>query len=83
VKRLNAWLDQKKPSQRELMFAAAFDVCAVAVVGLIGAILVIVWPGLVVAVVVVASFSGIPTAVTGQLLSYRVEDRRAARARAS
>lgn len=71
LKRL-AWM---RPSARELLFAIVFDVCAIVATGLVGVAVVMVWPSLLGWMLVAVGVLGIPIAVTGQLLSYRFEDR--------
>lgn len=75
---LNAWLDRKKPYQRELLFTIAFGLCAIAAVVSVGAALMLVWPSLLSLVLISAALMGVPIAVVGQLAGYRIEDRRAA-----
>lgn len=79
--RLTTWLDQQKPQTRELVFTMLFDVCAVTVVTLIGTGLVMLQPHLLVTVLLTGSVMGVPIALIGQLVGYRVEDRRTARAK--
>jgi len=84
--RFRKWWGGLKPYQRELGFTVAFDVAVLlllfvpAVLGMVAA-----WPWLIenpaglVALSAVGGVSGLAIAISGQLLGYRVEDRRAAR----
>lgn len=80
---LRARWDGLKPYQRELTFAGAFDALGLVLLALAFFVVYLVAPALLATNMLfwtlVGCLGGLGIAVTGQLLGYRIEDRRAAR----